>query len=61
MKEASVQAAEPQVAGGGVDETPPTALGPLPCISCGQSVLWVRVDGFWILRDEDGHHHQCPA
>lgn len=36
-------------------------LGPLPCINCGAKVLWVRVDGQWILRDEDGQKHRCPA
>lgn len=37
----------------------PTALGPMPCINCGQRVLWIRGDGFWRLRDEDGAKHRC--
>ena len=58
VKEASVQAAKPQVAGSGRVSTP--VLGPIACINCGQRVMWRRVDGFWRLKDEDGAKHRCP-
>ena len=35
-------------------------LGPLPCIACGQTVLWVRQDdGRWRLV-QGGVAHKCP-
>lgn len=33
-------------------------LGPLPCIACGESVLWVRKDGRWQLV-QGGGPHKC--
>lgn len=57
MVEASVPARNAQVVEGRAAGTP--SLGPLPCISCGAKVLWVRASGGWVLRDEDGEKHKC--
>lgn len=34
--------------------------GPMPCISCGQSVWWDRVGSFWRLM-QGRAHHECPG
>lgn len=50
-----------EAAAGGVMSTSPAVLGPMPCISCGERVKWVRNEGRWSLRDEDGEKHRCAA
>lgn len=47
--------------GRGFGSSAAATLGPLPCLNCGMSVVWVRWESRWLLRDIDvPRNHDCP-